>query len=168
MRIHMQQLRRLKGPMVLDDTLDVSDVANPGHQIESVDLLECHVEAVLTGDVCYVTGRVATTVTYLCSRCLEPFKQYVVSELEQAFSDESNCLNDDVLEIVDGDIELQPFLREALFLVLDFHPECTEGCLGLCSTCGCNRNTTTCSCDLGVVDPRLAGLSDLLSAHDSE
>ena len=40
-------------------------------------------------------------------------------------------------------------------------PLCDEQCLGLCPTCGANRNREKCSCDEKVVDERWGALEGI-------
>ena len=61
----------------------------------------------------------------------------------------------------DDQIDLNEVLREQFYLALPMKPLCADGCLGLCSQCGANLNLTTCGCETGWTDPRLAALKDL-------
>ncbi|MBR2724398.1 MAG: DUF177 domain-containing protein, partial [Ruminococcus sp.] len=39
---------------------------------------------------------------------------------------------------------------------------CKDDCKGLCFKCGADLNTSACSCDTRVIDPRLEALRQLL------
>jgi uncharacterized protein len=39
---------------------------------------------------------------------------------------------------------------------------CREDCRGLCAKCGANRNATDCGCEEKEIDPRWAGLKNLM------
>lgn len=58
-------------------------------------------------------------------------------------------------------IDLDPAVREQFLLALPAYPVCKEGCKGLCTVCGGNRNERECGCDRHVVDPRWAALEKL-------
>lgn len=60
-------------------------------------------------------------------------------------------------------LEINPlaYAWEELSLALPIKPLCKPDCKGLCPTCGCNKNTETCSCEEKQGDPRLAVLRGL-------
>ena len=59
-------------------------------------------------------------------------------------------------------IDLGEVMREQFFLALPMKPLCRPECKGLCPICGANRNRQECGCREEWVDPRLAGLKNLL------
>ena len=58
------------------------------------------------------------------------------------------------------ELDLEPLARDAVILELPLAPLCSEGCLGLCPTCGANRNTEPCAC-APPSDPRWSALDAL-------
>jgi uncharacterized protein len=68
--------------------------------------------------------------------------------------------------IVDGLIDLEPLLRDAVVPALPFKPVCREDCPGLCAECGMRLED-----DPGhaheVFDPRWSALAELASEQDS-
>ena len=62
----------------------------------------------------------------------------------------------------DDVIDLGEVMREQFFLALPMKPLCRPDCKGLCPICGANRNRQQCECREEWVDPRLAGLKNLL------
>ena len=69
-------------------------------------------------------------------------------------------------DVYDHDqIDLNALLETETTLGLPMKPLCSEGCRGLCPTCGANRNAAPCAC-APAADPRwspLKGLADRLS-----
>jgi uncharacterized protein len=61
-------------------------------------------------------------------------------------------------------IEINPaaLAWEEFSLALPIRPLCSQHCKGLCPSCGCNKNTETCSCDANGNDPRLSVLQGLI------
>lgn len=51
--------------------------------------------------------------------------------------------------------------REQVLLLLPLKPLCREECLGLCPSCGTDRNLHSCSCQNERIDPRLEVLKSL-------
>jgi DUF177 domain-containing protein len=126
------------------------------------------------GDVVFVHGRVLSLVPQVCSRCLEPYEATVDASVDTrlvpapaARGEERELGRDDLeTDVYDHDqIDLNALLETETTLGLQMKPLCTEGCRGLCPTCGTNRNLAQCAC-APAADPRwlpLKGLADRLS-----
>jgi len=126
------------------------------------------------GDVVFVHGRVQSRVPQVCSRCLEPYEAQVDANVETRLvpapvsrGEERELGRDDLeTDVYDHDqIDVNALLETETTLGLPMKPLCSEGCRGLCPTCGANRNTTQCACG-PAADPRwapLKGLADRLS-----
>jgi uncharacterized protein len=122
----------------------------------------------------HIVGTLQATVRLECGRCLDAFEHPAGANLDLYF------LPDDGTELVEQDVELKErdmvvgsyagteldlgeTLREHIHLSIPLKRLCREDCQGLCTTCGANRNHTTCDCpERADADPRLAGLADLL------
>ena len=119
-----------------------------------------------------LTGRVKTILETGCGRCLEPFQIPVdapfdlmfLPEIEPGPDGDKEVENDDVgvSHYKDDVIDLGEVMREQFFLALPMKPLCRPDCKGLCPICGANRNRQTCDCREEWIDPRLAGLKNLL------
>ena len=119
-----------------------------------------------------LTGRVKTTLETACSRCLESFTIPVDAPFDLMFlpaapdgaDGEGEIENDDVgvSHYKDDVIDLGEVMREQFFLALPMKPLCQPDCKGLCPVCGANRNREQCGCESEWVDPRMAGLKNLL------
>lgn len=132
-----------------------------------------------TGDSLLVKADLTGEALTPCSRCLTPFALSLDVRFEEEFiegeepdeSDEEDALGegDRAVTYYQGDeIDLTDALRENILLELPMKPLCSEDCLGLCPTCGANRNEASCGCGAqSAVDPRLAALKDLLRKPDS-
>jgi len=80
-----------------------------------------------------------------CGRCLENFDLALDSHFEEIFTYEYHPLSEDELIIPeDGNIDLEPYIRDYLLLELPINPVCKPDCLGLCDICGENRNLHDC------------------------
>jgi uncharacterized protein len=67
----------------------------------------------------------------------------------------------DTYPLVGDDLDLEPMVHDAVLLELPLAPLCRAECLGLCPTCGVDRNSQSCECDDAKVDPRWAALGAL-------
>jgi uncharacterized protein len=105
-----------------------------------------------------LNARLGATVPLTCSRCLETFSWDV--RMVFAWKILRNAKDDDasVLVAPEGKIGLEELATEQLYLNLPLKPICSPGCLGLCPTCGTNKNLSSCACEPEAVDPRLAPL----------
>lgn len=103
--------------------------------------LQTTIEAKLAQDGIIVSGKINTTISMECSRCLEMSQQPYEVTFQQYFP----------LDL--KEIDVANDVRESVLIDLPFKALCKDNCKGLCSVCGKNRNRTTCSC-LEKEDPR--------------
>jgi uncharacterized protein len=121
-------------------------------------------DARLEGTVSPVPGgaelnaRLGATVPLTCSRCLETFSWDVRTVFAWKVLRHGNDEDVSVLVAPEGKIGLEELATEQLYLNLPLKPICSKGCLGLCPTCGTNKNLGACSCEPEEIDPRLAPL----------
>jgi uncharacterized protein len=116
-------------------------------------LLESLVEGILA------TGRVSGVEVLSCARCLRPTEAAFGVEVQELFAPGATP-EDDEYPIRDGEIDLEPMIRDAVLLGVPFAPLCSPDCRGLCGRCGGDRNSGECSCP-EEVDPRWEALSGL-------
>ena len=128
-----------------------------------------------------VVGRAKTELELPCSRCLEPYRMAVDVPLDLQYwpeadregqgpeEDQDVSTNDaDTSYYRDDTLDLGELLREQFVLAMPMKPLCREGCLGLCPLCGADRNSTTCTCRVDWVDPRLAALKTLVDPSQNQ
>ncbi len=118
-------------------------------------------------------GRIATTATLACSRCLEeyplpmdlPFELFYTAAPEGSAADDSR-IDEEMVTVTPFDgsrIDLMSLLSEQIYLGLPLKPLCRPDCLGLCPKCGTNLNANVCACaEERNEDPRLRVLKNLL------
>jgi uncharacterized protein len=108
-----------------------------------------------------VQGQLNVGIDAECSRCLEPLARGMDVEIEELFAYPAQ---DDVEFSVGEDmvLDLGPLLRAVVLIYESRGLVCREDCQGLCPECGVNRNFETCDCVDDEIDPRLAGLKELL------
>ncbi|WP_088284061.1 DUF177 domain-containing protein [Kineosporia sp. A_224] len=107
---------------------------------EGTDLeLDLRLEAVMEGVL--VSGTARGRATGECVRCLGDVDQEIEVDLQELYvypgrSPEGSDDEDELRELQDDLIDLEPALRDAVVLALPFQPVCREDCPGLCSECG--------------------------------
>ena len=124
--------------------------------------LDLRLESVMEGVL--VSGTARAPLTGECVRCLTEVTDRLEVELVELFAYPDRVVedeDDEVRELQDELIDLEPALRDAVVLGLPFQPVCREDCSGLCSECGArldddpgHRHEST--------DPRWAALEGML------
>jgi len=164
----------------VDAPLDPGEVHVEGEEsfgLESGGRLRCHVER---GDdrTVHVRGDLAARLRLQCGRCLESFEFPMAQDLdlfylprrgEQEEEEDEVELKDHEMVVAyyrDERLDLGEMIREQFFLSLPMKRLCKDACLGLCPTCGANRNLTPCGCP-PVADARLSVLGNLLDGGSS-
>jgi uncharacterized metal-binding protein YceD (DUF177 family) len=113
----------------------------------------------------YFTGRLAGSVVVACRRCLIDVPASVSDEFSALFAqpglDEAD--EDDVYPLAANarTLDLRSAVREAWLLAVPAFVTCRPTCLGLCPTCGVDRNEVACGCGAGRSDARWDALRAL-------
>jgi uncharacterized protein len=146
--------------------IDVIGVPAGGHIILDV-RLESVVEGVL------VSGTASATVTGQCARCLDPLNDRLEVALTELFAYPDTATDgttdpDEVSRVVDGLVDLEPVVRDAVMLALPQAPLCSEDCLGLCPECGGKRAELGTDHRHETMDPRWAALKQQLRGTEEE
>ncbi len=111
-------------------------------------------------------GAVRVDATTRCALCLtELTTDEIRADVAELFTEPSTAEEpEDVeegYEVVDGTIDVDALIRDALAAAADPSPRCRPDCAGLCPTCGIDRNTGSCACSEEIIDDRWAVLETL-------
>ena len=98
------------------------------------------------------SGRVRGRWSAVCSRCLVPLEQGFDLKLREVF--EEDPIEDETYPLRNDEIDLEQPVRDLVVPDLPIVPLCDPDCLGLCPTCGVNRNEDPCECRSESSDPR--------------
>lgn len=167
MRVHVDRLRRHNSVRPLDIERQVgpwsADLPLQG-------VVRITGEVRQEGDRVEAALQVSGTARLTCGRCLIEFSEPVSGEITQRFVfDEASLEAEPEAWIIEGeDVEIAPLVMEALYLALPGRPLCRPDCLGLCPTCGRNRNEEPCRCSEERVDPRMEALRTLLAPPEGK
>ena len=145
--------REWQGSEVLESVKTEMASVPPETPVDVDVRLESVVEGIL------VSGTLAGRMTFLCSRCLKEFSEGFDLGVRELFAHAARE-GEDHYSITEGQIDLEPMVRDALVLSMPFSPLCSPGCLGLCARCGADLNLGECSCG-PEVDPRWSALGSL-------
>jgi uncharacterized protein len=117
--------------------------------------LSAWIEIKPVGQKIIIEGFLSARLLLRCDRCLEPYNWALSTDFRIYLSIspfegemEVELLEDDLnLDFIDGNLlDPEQVIKEQLILNVPLKTLCNLECKGLCPTCGCNLNITTCSC----------------------
>jgi len=80
-----------------------------------------------------------------CVRCLGPYHQQLNWTFTELYAFNKRSVTESELILPeDGQVDLEPLLREYVLLEVPIKPVCQPDCKGLCPVCGENCNLTDC------------------------
>ena len=137
------------------------------HDFRLVQPLAVDVRYYRAGEELFFAGHCETVLEGVCARCLETFAlplatpfEFVLTRAQPQESTQELHTEDLAFSFYSGDeIDLAPLVGEQAMLALPTRAVCREDCLGLCPSCGANRNQVSCDCKETSPDPRLAILA---------
>lgn len=135
--------------------------------------LDLRLEAVMEGVL--VSGSVRGRAVGECVRCLGEVVEDVDVSLTElyvyperaAVAVEDGDEDEDVRELVDDLVDLEPALRDTLVPALPFQPLCRPDCPGLCSICGAPLADDP-DHSHETLDPRWSALSGLVRDDETK
>lgn len=153
MKVDIRELVETSGHFDGVETVTVEDPAGG----EIVAPCRIHVEYRQSHGTVHFNGTVAATLSTQCHRCLDPVGQDVTGDFELMVrrGEHAAEVGDDVvtLPLHQYEVDLDPYVHEAVVLSTPMRVVCREDCRGLCPSCGVNLNRETCACGPSA-DPR--------------
>ena len=116
------------------------------------------------GGVLAFSAEVEGSFTVPCARCMKVTEQHFKTSVNETLAKEDADIQnrDEVIPFTGTEIDMKEVLRPGVMLALSSKYLCKPDCKGLCMRCGADLNEATCNCKDDDIDPRLAGLADLL------
>ena len=100
-----------------------------------------------------LNGYIDVTIGHECVRCLDSFKSKISFPLEITLEgiNTKESLESDSGNVIRfsnsmNEIDIGVFIADFIELEKPMNPLCENDCLGLCSSCGVNKNKTSCDC----------------------
>jgi uncharacterized protein len=92
-----------------------------------------------------VQGEFISSINAECVRCLTEFEQQLSINFSELYAFTSRSVSESGLILPeDGNIDLEPLVREYMLIEIPISPLCKPDCKGLCLMCGENLNEVTC------------------------
>jgi len=121
------------------------------------------------GEDVWIKGRITTTMSFVCGRCLTPYEFPVNSVFDLVYLPEEaremkEELGEDDLERLfcrGRRLNVREVVLEQLNLTFPPKPLCSSDCEGICSVCGKVRREGDCGCQVKETDLRLDKLNAL-------
>lgn len=168
--LDISQMREARARV--DRTYAADAVPSDDEVYRVVDPIELAADIHRDRDQFRLAGTVRTTIELTCGRCLETFRAPVHESFDVLFLPHVEAPAGEETKVEDDDLttayyrehvlDLGQLMQEQFYLAVPMKPLCRDDCRGLCSLCGTNLNTGSCSCAVSWEDPRLAELRSLL------
>ena len=116
------------------------------------------------GNVLEFKANVKGSFTVLCARCMKELeKTFDIDFTEMLVNNADDVSDKDAVLLFEGhEVDLDDIIESNILVNLSLRYLCSDSCKGLCPVCGADRNVTDCSCGEDEIDPRMAGLKNLL------
>jgi uncharacterized protein len=166
MQLNYRQVSAKAGPVEVVSSFDMSDLLKDRQDVSGFGLVQAQLTADHKSGLLEIEGTLRLPIELVCSRCLGSAKEELEIPFQESFTPKPELVPDDDrddVHLIKDEIDLKPYVEEAVWLALPYIPLCKEDCLGLCPVCGQNRNIQECGCNRDRVDPRLAGLADFFN-----
>jgi DUF177 domain-containing protein len=153
-------IKRAGASRAFEISAPVSGLAAPGAEVPADQPIEIHGTLEQVSDGIVVRAEIDAPWQAACSRCLAPVTGTISVHVDELY-ERHPIAGETYLLDADDIVDLEPLVRDALLLELPGAPLCRPDCAGLCSTCGIDRNESSCDCHTDDIDPRWAALRSL-------
>ena len=123
------------------------------------------------GDKYIFDGELEGNILARCDRCLEPYSHDLKTSFHLFFAQQNPETGEAEIELLEEEMEvefikgeeidLNDIVRGQIYLSLPMKSLCSDGCLGICPTCGANLNLETCQCKREQGHPGFLKLKNL-------
>jgi uncharacterized protein len=139
-----------------------------GAEFQQVGPLQVDALAEVVGSEIRIRGHLGTRLNASCNRCLGPVEIPVEHDFDLFYRPVKTIAREEEIEISEDELEvgfysgdgiaLADVVTEQVILALPMKVVCRPDCLGLCPTCGADRNCEACRCSEPREDSPFASL----------
>lgn len=124
----------------------------------------------MAGDIIEVFGRISTSLSMTCSRCLTKVPCDLNIDIQLCYSETKEELLDQhgelelqkdqmgLISYSGKEIDMRPDIEQEIIMALPQHVLCQDDCRGLCPVCGTDLNSSKCNCEPPAFHEGLAAL----------
>ena len=124
-------------PVELAASLSAKDFDVEGHIIKCVSPVEVKATLERITNVLNVTAHAKTRLSFVCSRCAEPFEKDLEETIALSYEIEPTTTH----------IDLGEDIRQEILIDFPIKILCREECKGICLSCKANLNLEQCKCN---------------------
>lgn len=139
-----------------------------GAEFQQIGPLQVDAVAELVGTEIRIHGRFETRLRAACDRCLSSVEIPVAHDFDLFYRPMRTIAREEEIEIPEEELEiafysgdgiaLADVVKEQVILALPMRVVCRSECLGLCPTCGVDRNREACRCSAAQESSPFASL----------
>ena len=161
-------LKELGGRMSVNCEVNLSDVDFMGDNYHFISPVKINGTISNNGESFILTAQCSAKVKTHCARCMRSIVVDVDFPLnENLIQDRGEEITDDDVIVFDGtSFDLDDIVLDDFLMNTSGHYLCSEDCKGLCPKCGADLNVGDCGCTNEDIDPRWAGLLDIMNKED--
>lgn len=160
-------LKETGGRIDVDCRTDFGKVEFLGDVYEFTEPVEVKGVIKNNGESLTFTAECASTFNTRCARCGRDITvdlTFVVDE--DLMQDDSGAEAEDAVTFSDGKVEIDELILNSFFMNENGKHLCSDGCKGLCPTCGHDLNNGPCGCTSETIDPRWSALVDIMNSEN--
>ena len=145
----------------IDEIFEIESFEFEGDIIKSIG--SCEVIGVISSysDILILNAKIKANLEMICSRCLDAFIYPIDIDIEERFTTNRDCKDDEAIVVMDDVLDITEVVEASIISTLPIKRVCKNDCKGLCQECGCNLNNNACSCHKEDVDIRFDVLKSL-------
>lgn len=178
MIIDVRKCLELKGQtLALEHTYELPQLPKRNKQLLQIEPVHFIGQGEMQAGILAVTGKLSGTYTLACSRCLSDLKSNFTQEVEERFNIQSKLNGQpeddeesEIHEVVGQEIDLLPYIEEAILMSIPFVPLCEEDeeCKNNLPQEGTNWTLLTEDGKNERIDPRLADLAKFFDQNTND
>ncbi|MDD6484564.1 MAG: DUF177 domain-containing protein [Clostridiales bacterium] len=161
-------LKELGGRMPLECELDLSGAEFLGEKYSFEKPVKVNGSVSNNGKSFILSAKCSAEVKTRCARCLKEITVSVDFVLDENLvrSGGEEVTDEDVIVFEGTGFELDEIVLDDFLMQVGGRYLCSEDCRGLCPKCGADLNEGDCGCSYTDIDPRWAGLLDIMNKEN--
>jgi uncharacterized protein len=157
-------------PIVVSKVYPPGALDYQGVEFRQAGPLNLEAVAELVGSEIHIRGKLSTRLEACCDRCLVKIEMPVDRQFDLFYRPLATIAVEEEIEIGEDELEvgfypesgiaLDDVVMEQVILAFPMKVVCQPDCLGLCPTCGVNRNLEKCQCPTPPLESPFSSLQD--------
>lgn len=166
MIINISDILKIYGAAVdIDDDISLPETVFLGEDFVFDSPVHITGKIVNNGKALELNAHCRGVMTVHCARCTKQIqKEFEFKVREHFMRDDGEVTEDEDIVLFEGyEIDITDIVVNHFLMNVSARYVCSEDCRGLCPVCGKDLNEGECGCESETIDPRWAGLADILN-----